>query len=268
MGDEVLLEKGPDRIAVVTLNRPHALNAMDRAMAAALRRVVRDVESDPAVDVVVLTGAGEKAFCVGVDLEERQALPDEEANRYRMAELFPMYRELEEKQKPAIAVVHGHCLGGGLELALTCDLVLATPASRFALPEVRWGLIPAAGGCRKVPRLAGVLRAKELILTGRSLSADEAERWGLVNRVVPEAGRMEVARQLAGEIVGNGQVAVRGAKRCIDHGADLARERAYDLEVSNLCYGSQERKGGVSAFAARKGRPAGSKASRNTGSDT
>lgn len=252
MADEVLLQKGEDRIAIITLNRANALHAIDRAMVRALRRAVADVESDHAVDVAIVTGAGEKAFCVGVDLKERQTLSDDEAEQFRLHELFPMYRELDERQKPSIAVVHGHCLGGGFELALSCDLVIATPAARFALPEVRWGLIPAAGGCQKVPRLAGMQRAKELILCGRTLTAEEAERWGLVNRVVPEAERMEVARDLARQVLANVQVAVRGAKRCIDHGAHLARARAYDIEVSNVCYAAKERKGGLTSFANRK----------------
>lgn len=251
MGDEVLLTKPGDRTAILTLSRPHALNAIDRAMARALRDAIRDVETDPGVDVLVVTGAGAKAFCVGVDLKERQQLSDEEAHRFRTQELFPMYRELDDRQKPSVAVVSGHCLGGGFEIALTCDLILAAPDARFGLPEVKWGLIPAAGGCQKLARVAGVLRAKEVILAGRTLSADEAERWGVVNQVV-QGPPLEAGLELARRILGNAQVAVRGAKRCVDHGLDLRRAAAYDIEVANLCYAAKERKEGLSSFVNRK----------------
>ncbi len=252
MANKILLDKRDDRIAVLTLNRPHALNAIDRAMVRALRDAIRDVESDDAIDVLIVAGAGRKAFCVGVDLKERQTLSDADAQAFRMGELFPMYRELEQKTKPTIAVVGGHCLGGGFELALSCDLILATPDATFGLPEVKWGLIPAGGGCRKLPKLIGMLRAKELIFTARTLTAAEAERLGLVNRVVPADGAVAQALDLAKQILKNVQVAVRGAKRCLDAAADFERTTEFDLEVANLCYAAKERKDGVANFAVRK----------------
>ena len=214
MTSEVLLHKRDDRIAVVTLNRPQALNAIDRAMAVALRKTIRDVETDDAVDAVIFTGAGERAFCVGVDLKERQALSDEEADKLRMGELFPMYRELEQKTKPSIALVNGQCLAGGFELALCCDMILATPGAKFGLPEVKWGLIPAGGGCRKLPKLIGMVRAKEMIFTAKPITAQEAERIGIINRIVAAENAMAEALELARQVLANVQVAVRGAKRC------------------------------------------------------
>lgn len=252
MTSEVLLDKRDDRIAVLTLNRPQALNAIDRAMVRVLRDTVRDIELDDAIDAVIVTGAGEKAFCVGVDLQERQTLGDEEAYAFRMGELFPMYREFEQKKKPTIAVVKGHCLGGGFEIALSCDMILATPDAKFGLPEVKWGLIPAAGGCRKLPKLIGMTRAKELILTAKTIAAAEAERMGIINRVVPPERAMQHAVDLAHQILGNVQVAVRGAKRCIDQAVDYEQTAAFDLEIANLCYAAKERKAGVANFVARK----------------
>jgi enoyl-CoA hydratase/carnithine racemase len=249
--NEILLDKRDDRIAVLTLNRPQALNAFDRAMTRALREAIRDVEHDDAIDVLVVAGAG-KAFCVGVDLKERRTLSDEDADAFRMGELFPMYAELERKTKPAIALVGGHCLGGGFELALSCDLILATPEATFGLPEVKWGLIPAGGGCRKLPKVIGMLRAKEMIFTARTLNALEAERLGLVNRVVAAESAMEAALDLARQILAHGQVAVRGAKRCLDAAVDYERTTAFDLEVANFCYAAKERRDGISSFAARK----------------
>ncbi|HSM19788.1 MAG TPA: enoyl-CoA hydratase/isomerase family protein, partial [Hyphomicrobiales bacterium] len=237
---------------ILTLNRPEALNAIDGAMAKALRRASADIEADEAVDVTILTGAGDRAFCVGVDLKERQRLSDEEAEALRSGELFPMYREFEQREKLAIALVSGHCLGGGFELALCCDMVLATPEASFGLPEVKWGLIPAAGGCRKLPKLIGMARAKEVILAGRMLGAAEAERLGLINRVVASGDRMDRALELARAVLGNVQVAVRGARRCIDAAFDADRTADLDLEISNLCYAADERKEGVAGFGARK----------------
>jgi len=251
MADEILLEKR-DGIAVLTLNRPHALNAADRAMVRALRQAIRDVEDDPKIGVLIVAGAGGKAFCVGVDLKERQNWSDEEAQAFRLGEMFPLFREFEEMLKPSIAVVNGHCLGGGFEIALTCDLIIASPQSKFGLPEVKWGLIPAAGGSRKLPRLIGMARAKEMILTGQGITAAQAEQWGLINRVVaPELGLQE-AENLARLILGNVRVAVGAAKRSMDQSMDLQRTTAFDLEASNSCYAAKERKEAVGSFGKDK----------------
>lgn len=252
MANEILMEKREDRVAVVTLNRPNALNAINRAMVQALRTALRDIESDDDVDVIILAAAGEKAFCVGVDLKERQALSDSESHAFRLNELFPMYEELEKRTKPAIAIVNGHCLAGGFELALSCDMILATERSTFALPEVKWGLIPAAGGCRKLPKLIGTLRAKELILTAATISASRADHLGLINRIVPAENLMDEALALAKQIQANGQTAVRGAKRCIEHAMDMEHSTRFDIEVSTACYAAKDRKDGIAKFAGRK----------------
>jgi enoyl-CoA hydratase/carnithine racemase len=245
---EILLEKRADRIAVLTLNRPEVMNCIDRAMTRALRAAIADVEADDAVDVIVITGAGERAFCAGVDLKERQALSDEEASVYRSTQLFPMYRELDARHKPAIAAVFGHTLAGGFELALACDLIVAAEGASFGLPEVKWGLIPAAGGCRKLPALIGAARAKELILTAKTISAEEALHLGVINKVVPRGEQVQAALSLARQIIQNKQPAVRGAKRCIDEGVDARAACRFDVGVSNTCYASKERKAGVQSW--------------------
>lgn len=252
MATEILIEKRDDRIAVLTLNRPQALNAINRAMVRSLREAIRDAEADEDIDVLIVAAAGGKSFCVGIDLKERQTFSDEEAHAFRLGELFPMYSELEHRTKPAIAAVDGHCLAGGFEIALSCDMILATPRSTFGLPEVKWGLIPAAGGCRKLPKLIGTSRAKELILTATNIDATEAERLGVINRIVPSDALLPQALDLARRILANVSVAVRGAKRCIDHALDLERCTPFDIEVSNFCYSAKERKEGVSKFAERK----------------
>lgn len=256
MTDPVLLHRPEDRIAVLTLNRPDALNAIDRPMVRAFRDAIRQIEADDGIDLFILAGAGAKAFCVGIDLKERQTLTDDEARTFRADELFPMYAELEGRTKPAIAAVNGHCLAGGFELALSCDMMLATARSSFGLPEVKWGLIPAAGGCRKLPKLIGAARAKELILTASSISAAEAERLGIVNRLVQPEQVLDEALALARRVLTNMQVAVRGARRCIDHALQADDAADFDIAVANECYASRERKSGIARFGDRKSSPA------------
>lgn len=252
MSDGIHYEKCAERVGLITLNRPQAMNAIDRALCRSLREIIRHTEADPDIDVVLMDGAGEKAFCVGVDLKERQTLSDEEANSFRMGELFPMYDELETRQKPSIALVRGHCLGGGFEIALSCDMILATEEAKFGLPEVKWGLIPAGGGCRKLPKLIGAARAKEAILTGQGFDAVKAEQMGVINRIVGSEKILGEAISLASQIAANVQVAVRGAKRSIDQALEFRRTVPFDLEVSNFCYASKERKAGISNFVSRK----------------
>jgi enoyl-CoA hydratase/carnithine racemase len=240
--NEINLEKRDDRVAVLTLNRPEAMNAINRAMTRALRDAIAEVESDQDLDLLVLTGAGERAFCAGIDLKERTVLSDAQASAYRTEELFPMYRELDGRSKPAIAAVFGHTLAGGFELALACDLIVAAEGASFGFTEVKWGLIPAGGGCRKLPALIGTARAKELILTAKTLPAEEALRLGVINQVVPREELQAAALALARQILQNNQPAVRGAKRCIDEGVDARAACAFDLEAANRCYTTRDLK--------------------------
>lgn len=227
------------------------MNSINRAMTRALRVAIAELEADDSVDVIVLAAAGERAFSTGIDLKERQTLSDSDAAAFRAGELFPMYRELDGRSKPAVAAVFGHTLAGGFELALSCDLIVAAESANFGLPEVKWGLLPAAGGCRKLPALIGAARAKELILTAKTVSAEEMLRLGAINRVVPRGEQLAVALALAQEIAVNMQPAVRGAKRAIDDGVDAWAACRFDIEVANACYASKERKAGVATFGTK-----------------
>lgn len=247
-----LLDKRGDGIAVLTLNRPQALNAIDRSMVRLLRQAIREVEDDPQVGVLLIAAAGGKAFCVGVDLKERQTWSDDEAQAFRLGELFPMYSEFEQMTKPSVAVVDGHCLGGGFELALSCDMIVATPASQFGLPEAKWGLIPVAGGARKLPKLIGMARAKEMILTCQPISAAQAQQYGLINRLAAPQEAMQQALELAHKVLGNVQVAVRAAKRSMDQSLDFQRTAAFDIEQANACYAAKERQEAIGGFGAGK----------------
>lgn len=248
MYKELLLTRRQDRTAIITLNRPEKMNAINRTMVRELASVINAVDADPEINVVIINSSCEKAFCVGVDLAERQTMSDEEAEQFRLGEMFPMFRRLDKRRKPAIAVVNGHCLAGGLEIALACDLIIADDSSTFGLPEVKWGLVPAAGGCRKLPKLIGAVRAKEMILCASKISADKALSWGLINQVVEKEKLLEVALDLANQINSNAQSAVQGAKRCIDNGVDAAAACDFDMEVSNFCYSDKARKSGVAQF--------------------
>jgi enoyl-CoA hydratase/carnithine racemase len=252
MTSEILVDKRDDHVAVLSLNRPAALNAIDRAMTGALRKAVADIEEDENISVIVLSAVGTRAFSTGIDLKERQAFSDVEAATFRTRELFPLFREFDSRSKPAVAAVFGHTLAAGFELALSCDLIVAAEGAQFALPEVKWGLIPAAGGCRKLPALIGPARAKELILTAKTLPACDLLRWGAINRVVATGEEFAAALALAQEIAANLQPAVRAAKRAIDEGADAWAACRFDIEVANLCYASNERKEGFANFGAKR----------------
>ena len=251
MSNEVLIERRDDRIAVLTLNRPEAMNSINRAMTRALRTAIAELEADDGVDVIVLAASGERAFSTGIDLKERQTFSDGEAAAFRAGELFPMYREFDRRTKPAIASVFGHTLAGGFELALSCDLIVAAEGASFGLPEVKWGLIPAAGGCRKLPALIGPARAKELILTAKTISADEMLRLGAVNRVVPRGEEQAAGLALAREIAANMQPAVRGAKRAVDDGVHAWAACQLDIEIANFCYASKERSTRIATFGTK-----------------
>jgi enoyl-CoA hydratase/carnithine racemase len=225
-----------DRIAVITLNRPEAMNALDLEMSQRLAEVWREVRDDPQVWVAIITGAGDSAFCAGADLKKlgeyyRRLTPLE---RRRRADQEPGLGGITRNlwvPKPIIAAVNGHCLAGGLELALACDLRVAAEHATFGLTEVRWGIIPGAGGTQRLPRLIPVGIALEMILTAQPISAQRAYEVGLVNRVVPLAELMPTALKLAEAICANAPLAVRTAKEAVWRGLDLPLEEGLRLEA-------------------------------------
>lgn len=200
-------------VALVTLNRPEVRNAINLEMIQDLGAMLDVVGADPEVRAIVLTGAGDKAFAAGADIAELKERGTEDALRRINAALF---RRLEEQPIPAIAAVRGFALGGGCELAMACDLRVASDDAKFGQPEVGLGIIAGAGAIQRLPRLVGMGRAKELLFTGRVIDAAEAERIGLVNRVVPEAEVLETAMALARSIAQQGALAVRMTKMAVN----------------------------------------------------
>src|SRR6266568_1475396 len=200
-----------DGIAQIMLNRPEAMNAISTAMAEELTRACAEIAAAADVRVVVLSAAGERAFCVGADLKERAGMTDADILRQRHA-VRGVFGAVLALPQPAIAAVHGFALGGGCELALSCDLVVADATATFGLPEVTVGLVPGGGGTQLALRRLGPGRAADLVLTGRKVGIDEAERLGLVDRRVPAGQDRAAALELARQIAANSPVAVRAGR--------------------------------------------------------
>ncbi|MCG5054821.1 MAG: enoyl-CoA hydratase/isomerase family protein [Myxococcales bacterium] len=240
-------------VAFITFDRPQARNALSRALVHAGQAALRSLEDNDEVRCLVLTGAGDKAFCSGADLKERlqMSLPE---TRVFLDDLNAFCNALAAFRAPTIAALNGVAFGGGLELALACDLRLAADTAVMGLPEVKLGIIPGAGGTQRLARVCGVGLAKALVLTGRKIDAGEALRVGLVSAVVPAAGLRDEACAWAREIVAAGPLAVAQAKRAIDEGFALPLDEA--LAVERACYerllGSADREEGLLAFAEKR----------------
>jgi enoyl-CoA hydratase/carnithine racemase len=241
-------------VAEIMLDRP-PVNSLSTALARALIAACTEVAAEPSVRAVVLSAApGGKAFCAGADLKERAAMSDADIMRQR-----PVFRAafgaVLGLPQPTVAAVHGFALGGGMEFALSCDLVVADESAVFGLPEVTVGLVPGGGGTQLALRRLGPGRAADLVLTGRKLGIDEAERLGLVDRRVPAGGNVtEAALDLAGQIAANSPVAVRAAKQAIRHGWGVGLDAALDIEDAawRTAALSGDRREGIAAFAEKR----------------
>jgi enoyl-CoA hydratase/carnithine racemase len=240
-------------VAEIMLNRPEAMNSISTVMAREFAQACGEVAAAPEVRAVVLTAAGDRAFCAGADLKERSRMTDEQIAAQRPA-VRAAYGALLAVPQPAIAAVHGFALGGGCELAMSCDLVVADETAVFGLPEVTVGLVPGGGGTQLALRRLGVGRAADLILTGRRVPVEEAERLGLLDRRVPAGQADAAALDLAAQIVANSPVAVRAAKRALRHGWGVPL--ATGLEIEDAAWRtaalSPDRREGIAAFAEKR----------------
>ena len=227
---EAIIYEKLDDIAYVTLNRPHALNAYNLKMRDELYQVLVAIRDDCEVRVAVFWGAGERAFCAGADLTEFLTAPSPVIARQARWErdVWGLFLSL---AKPLIAALHGYVLGSGMEIALCCDIRLASEDAQFGLPEPQLGIIPAAGGSQTLPRVVGGAKALEILFSGRWLKADEAHRLKLVNRVVPRKELLAEAERLARKIAGFDPVAVGYAKQAITRGLDLSLNQGLELEA-------------------------------------
>lgn len=242
-----------DGVAVVTVQRPQVLNALNRQAVAELGRAFLQLRDDPGVGGVILTGSGEKAFVAGADIGEIHALDMQSGREFALIGQRVLSL-IEGLGKPVIAAVNGFALGGGCELAMACTLRLASPNARLGQPEVKLGVIPGFGGTQRLPRLVGPAAALDLLLTGRTVAADEALAMGLVQRVVPQDQLLAEAEKLLREIMANAPLAVRLCLEAVQRGAalPLADALALEADLFALSTGSADAKEGTAAFLAKR----------------
>jgi enoyl-CoA hydratase len=228
-GFNTLIYEKIEGIGHVTLNRPEALNAYNIEMRDDLYEVLTAIRDDDEVRVGIVTGAGEKAFCAGADLSEfLTAPPPVAARKVRFArDVWKLFLSLPQ---PMIAALHGYVLGSGIEIALCCDIRIASPECKFGLPEMGLGIIPAAGGTQTLPRTIGRSRALEMLLTNRWIGAEEAYQFGLVNRIVPKSELLQTVEQMAVKIASHDPGAVRSAKEAVVRGMDMSLQDGLALE--------------------------------------
>jgi enoyl-CoA hydratase/carnithine racemase len=228
-GFETILYEKNEGIAWVTLNRPQALNAFSVRMRDELYEILQAIKADDEVRVAVLKGAGEKAFCAGADLKEFLSAPSVVKAR-QIRSVRDLWKLFLSVPQPLIAALHGYVLGSGIEIALYCDLRIATPDSVFGLPEVDLGILPAAGGTQTLPRVLGLSGALDMLLTGRRLDGQEAFERGLVSRIVPREKLLAVAVEAAQRIASFDPRVVQNAKQAVIQGLDLTLDQGLDLE--------------------------------------
>ncbi len=248
----IIYEKS-EGIATITLNRPEALNAFSKEVVEEILHALEDAKSDENIRVIVLTGAGEKAFSAGADIKAMAGMTALKARELSlMGEKLCV--TLENMQKPVIAAINGYALGGGLEVAMSCDLRLASENARMGQTEINIGLIPGWGGTQRLTRLVGMTKAKELVFTGKMIDAKTAEQLGIVNMVVPADKFREIVRQFAIDLALKAPVAIRVAKALITKGADMSLDSALALEREGfgVVGSTEDLKEGVAAFTEKR----------------
>jgi enoyl-CoA hydratase len=250
--DNLLLERD-EAVALVTINRPQVLNALNMATLDELRRAILDLKRDESVRAVILTGSGEKAFVAGADINELAVQTPITGREHALAGQHVLDL-IEHMGKPVIAAINGYALGGGCELALACTLRIAADTARLGQPEINLGILPGYAGTQRLPRLVGKARAMELILTGTQISASEAERIGLVNRVVPAADLLVEARKLASALARQAPIAVRYILDAINHGLEMPFVEGCRFEATlfGLVAASDDMREGTRSFLEKR----------------
>ena len=253
MGFKLIIFEKSEGVATITLNRPEALNAFTKEVVEEVIYALEEVRADEDVRVVVLTGAGEKAFSAGADIKAMAGMTALKARELSlMGEKLCL--ALENLEKPVIAALNGYALGGGLEVAMSCDLRVASESARMGQTEINIGLIPGWGGTQRLTRLIGREKAKELVFSGRMIDAKTAEQLGIINVVAPAGKFKETVRQLALELASKAPVAIRVAKALINKGADIGLDSALALEREgfSVVASTEDLKEGVSAFTEKR----------------
>lgn len=253
MGFETILYEKKDKVAWITLNRPEVLNAQNDILRAELSSAVEKAKTDNDVSVVVITGAGEKAFSAGADITMFPTLTPADVLTSFKSERRAV-QNVRELIKPVIAMVNGLALGGGCELAMACDIIVASEKARFGLPELSVGVIPGGGGTQVLPRLVGEKKAKELIFTGDFISADEALEIGMINKVVPPEQLKEAVEKIVGKITKKSTAILKLAKISINKAFETVLPVGIESEkeLFAMCFGTQDQKEGARAFLEKR----------------
>ncbi|MGG1698090.1 enoyl-CoA hydratase [Bacillus zhangzhouensis] len=242
-----------EQIGIMTLNRPEQANSLSAGMLEEINQTIQEIKQDESIRCLLITGAGSKVFCAGADLKERRLMTEEEAKEAVLT-IQQTFTEIESLPIPVIAVMNGHALGGGLELALACDLRIARTGARLGLPETGLAIIPGAGGTQRLPRLIGLGKAKELIFTGASLQADEALQIGLIEHISLADSLMNDAITLAKQIAQNGPIALKEAKQAIhsslDHNIHTGLMKEYEAYLRLIH--TKDRIEGLQAFQEKR----------------
>ena len=248
----VLLEK-KGHIAVATINRPKALNALNSQVLEDIDQLVEQVKADDEIRALVITGSGEKAFVAGADIGEMSTLTKAEGEAFGKKG-NDIFRKIETFPVPVIAAVNGFALGGGCELSMSCDIRLASDNARFGQPEVGLGITPGFSGTQRLPRRVGVAKAKELIFSGKQIGAEEAKRIGLVNEVYAAEELLNKAVEMAKSFTANAPIAVKYSKACIDRGMqmDIDNGIALENELFAMCFATEDQKEGMGAFLEKR----------------
>jgi enoyl-CoA hydratase len=248
--NEYILTAIEDQTGIITLNRPKALNALNHDLMDELVKALEQFDQDPNVRVVILTG-GERAFAAGADIKE---MAEETAISILLKNRFATWDKIRHIKKPIIAAVSGYALGGGCELVMNCDIIIASETAQFGQPEINLGVIPGAGGTQRLTRILGKYKAMEMILTGRPISAQEAHALGLVNKVVPVEVFMDEARAMAKEIAKKSPIAVRLAKEAVLKTFDTSISEGLEFERKNfyMLFASEDQKEGMRAFMEKR----------------
>ncbi|MCP3663843.1 MAG: enoyl-CoA hydratase/isomerase family protein [Gammaproteobacteria bacterium] len=251
--NNILLDEIEPDIYRLTVNRPRAFNALNSETLSEILAAGEHIASIKAARVLLVTGAGGKAFVAGADIQEMQQMSALESEQFSQLGMRA-FRRLETLPIPVIAVINGFCLGGGCELAMSCDWMIASERAKFGQPEVNLGVTPGFGATQRLPRLIGRARAMELLVTGRQLSAEEALQWGLVNQLHPVDQLDSAALELAKMIQTKGPVAVRLAKQLVQRGQDLDLENACLMESQSfgLTFSTEDQKEGMNAFLEKR----------------
>ncbi len=249
----VVTFKQEGSLGIVSINRPEVLNALNKEVLAKMQSMLMELRNDRTVKVIIITGSGSKSFVIGADIQAMSVMTADEGYEYSRygQEIFSM---IEEMPQPVIAAVNGYALGGGCEIALACDLRIASENAKFGQPEINLGIIPGFGGTQRLPRLIGKTKALELLLTGEIVGAQDALGFGLINQVVSAEELMETAKNVGNKLCGKSRVALQVLKKAVYKGLEAESDLSYTLEseLFRICFDSEDRSEGMKAFLEKR----------------